>query len=128
MGEQPKRKKIAMAAAYAAAIAMPLVLLFLFNPETNRLFPPCPVYWVTGFHCPGCGSLRALHNLMHGHLFTALTLNPLMIISIPLVAVMFSNPAWVYRRWVPWAALVVLIGYGIVRNVPLWPFVLLAPQ
>ncbi|MFN2352836.1 MAG: DUF2752 domain-containing protein [Kiritimatiellia bacterium] len=116
-----------MAAACAAAIALPLAVLFLFNPATTRFFPPCPVHCVTGFYCPGCGSLRAMHNLLHGHLVEAMSRNPLMVVSIPIVALMSLNPSWIYRKWVPWTAMAVLIGYGILRNMPLWPFVLMAP-
>jgi len=117
-----------MAAAQAAAIGLFLIVLFLFNPATHRFFPPCPVHYLTGLHCPGCGSLRAMHNLLHGHLVEAMSLNPLMVVSIPIVALMFLNPSWIYRKWVPWTAMAVLIGYGIIRNAPLWPFMLLAPQ
>jgi hypothetical protein len=35
---------------------------------------------------------------------------------------------WVYRPWVPWAVLVILVGYGVLRNIPVWPFTLLAPH
>jgi hypothetical protein len=57
-----------------------------------------------------------------------MALNPLMVLSLPLLALMLLNPAWVYRRWVPWTAMVVLIAYGILRNIPWWPCTLLAPS
>ena len=111
----------------AAAIVSALTVLFIFNPEKNHVFPPCPVHWLTGLYCPGCGSLRAIHNLLHGRFATAISLNPLMVISIPIVVLMFLNPAWFYKRWIPWAAFFILITYGILRNIPAWPFTLLAP-
>ena len=116
-----------MAAVITAAIAAPLTALFLFNPETTRVFPPCPLHWLTGLHCPGCGSLRAMHCLLHGRIYEALSQNPLMVVSIPVIGIMFASPAWIYRRWVPWVALLVLTAYGLARNISLWPFVLLAP-
>jgi hypothetical protein len=57
-----------------------------------------------------------------------MALNPLMVLSLPLLALMLLNPPWVYRRWVPWTAMVVLIAYGILRNIPWWPCTLLAPS
>jgi hypothetical protein len=57
----------------------------------------------------------------------ALSLNPLMVISIPLLGLMLMKPNWVYRPWVAWTAMVTLIVYGIIRNVPVWPLTLLAP-
>ncbi len=127
MDQSSKRKRWA-AVAVAAAIVSALAVLFLFNPEANRFFPPCPLHWLTGLHCSGCGTLRALHHLLHGRLAAALALNSLTVVSIPIVALLLLNPAWSYRRWVPWTAMAVLIGYGILRNLPLWPFMLLAPH
>jgi len=104
-----------------------LLALYSFDPAGTSVFPSCPFFYATGLHCPGCGSLRAIHNLLHGRLAVALSLNPLMIVSLPILGLMLLNPAWVYKRWVPWTAFSILIGYGILRNIPLWPFTLLAP-
>jgi len=104
-----------------------LVFLYFLNPSETKFFPPCPFRLATGWYCPGCGSLRAIHNLLHGRLMAALSLNLLMVVSIPVVAAMLLKPAWIYKRWVPWAALCILIAYGVLRNVPAWPFCLLAP-
>ena len=127
MGLPTKSMRLALIVIAAAVSVSLLVALFLRNPAASRFFLPCPVHYVTGLHCPGCGSLRASHNLLHGRLAAALSLNPLMVIAIPVVAVMLLRPAWVYRRRTPWAALSVLVAYGILRNLPWWPFTLLAP-
>jgi len=105
-----------------------VIVLYCFDPAKTALFPPCPVHFLTGQYCPGCGSLRAIHSLLHGHVANAISLNPLMVISLPILGLMLFNPPWVYKRWVPWVAFVVLISYGIIRNIPVWPFVLLAPK
>ena len=102
--------------------------LYVFNPSQSQIFMPCPFYYATGCYCPGCGSLRALHNLLHGDIKIAMTFNPLMVISIPLIGVMLINPSWIYRRWVPWGAFGILISYGIIRNLSIYPFCLLAPK
>ena len=62
-----------------------LFILYFFNPSSSYLFPPCPFHALTGLHCPGCGSLRALHSLLHGHLIKAFGLNPLMILLLPFI-------------------------------------------
>lgn len=105
-----------------------LFLLYRFNPIETAIFLPCPLHYATGYYCPGCGSLRATHALLHGHVRDAMSLNPLMVLSIPVLGVMFFHPSWVYKRWVPWAAFWILILYGILRNIPVWPFTVLAPQ
>ena len=59
--------------AAAAGVAM----LAVFDPATSGVFPPCPVRYLTGWYCPGCGSLRAVHQLLHGNLRAAWAMNPL---------------------------------------------------
>jgi len=103
-------------------------LLFTYDPATSQLFPPCPFHAVTGLYCPGCGSLRALHHLLHGDLAAAVRLNPLMVLSIPILCLLSAFPRWTYRPWVSWSALTILIAYGIVRNIPAWPFCCLSPH
>ncbi len=67
-----------------------IVLLCVFDPATSGVFPPCPVRYLTGLYCPGCGSLRALHALLHGELGRAFAMNPLMIVTLPFVTYWFS--------------------------------------
>jgi hypothetical protein len=52
-------------------------LVFTFDPVTTWWFPSCPFHAWTGWLCPLCGSLRALHALLRGQLRVALELNPL---------------------------------------------------
>jgi hypothetical protein len=100
-------------------------------------FPKCPLYLLTGWHCAGCGATRALHALAHGDLAAAWSSNPLLVGGLPVLA-----SVWGYRRlsawrgkppallpagWI-WTILVVLIAFGVVRNVPIYPLTLLAPH
>lgn len=113
------------------------VLLWQVDPhQAGNPLPPCPSLWLTGLFCPGCGSTRALHALVHGDLATALAMNPLLVLSLPAVALL----ALEWLRMLParlaplavrlgnaraWA--IVLIAYGIARNLPWPPFSWLAP-
>lgn len=83
---------------------------------------------MTGLNCPGCGSLRATHCLLHGNVGDAIKLNPLLVISIPFLAFLIAKPSWAYKTWVPWTAFIVLVAYGVLRNFPGWPFTLLGPN
>jgi hypothetical protein len=65
--------------AAAAGVAM----LAVFDPATSGVFPPCPVRYLTGWYCPGCGSLRAVHQLLHGNLRAAWAMNPLTVVLLP---------------------------------------------
>jgi hypothetical protein len=107
------------------------VVLYVFDPATTSWFPACPFRALTGWSCPGCGTLRALHALLHLDIQSALRAN-----AITTAVVLLLPPAAVGRAlgFAPDAtveltapralarALVVLFAFGVVRNVPVWPF------
>jgi hypothetical protein len=68
----------------AAALAA-LLLLFARDPAAGG-FPSCVFLSLTGWECPGCGSLRATHQLLHGRLLQSLALNPFVLVSSPILA------------------------------------------
>lgn len=114
------------------------LILFNYNPATSGVYPESPFRTLTGLYCPGCGTLRGLHQLLHGHLITAFGLNPLMVISLPFLICSYINygfetfkgKAWleifVPPQWI-WFILQAIIAYWIVRNIPFSPFNWLAP-
>ncbi len=120
-----------------AACALLAVLLFAFDPVQYRFYPVCLFHKTTGLLCPGCGSLRALHKLLHGHLGAALRFNALLILSVPLlgwlvlrlciarfqVALVFARirPSWL------WFGLIAIVLFGVLRNLRYLPFSWLAP-
>jgi hypothetical protein len=71
-------------AALAGMAVVVLVALWRVDPSTSAVFPPCLFRAFTGWQCPGCGSARALHALLHGHWVDALRLNPLAVAALPL--------------------------------------------
>jgi hypothetical protein len=117
----------------AALVAMVLlagaVLLYHFDPGRYGFYPRCHFHVVTGLACPGCGGLRALHALLHGELAVALRLNALVVAGPPAVLVLAG--VWFVRRrrdptarfplsvgWAAWAAVVVVVLFGLLRNLP----------
>src|SRR5688572_33212988 len=64
-------------------IAVAGVLLFVLEPGRSVFLPGCPFRALTGFTCPGCGTTRGLHQLLHGNLGTAFEHNPLLVLSLP---------------------------------------------
>jgi hypothetical protein len=115
-----------------------IILLRVFDPATSGVFPPCPLRYLTGLYCPGCGSLRAMHALLHGELGRAWAMNPLMIVTLPFVTYGLVSEALLELRgsrlpemmlpasWIR-AFCVVVVLYAVARNLPLYPFDLLAP-
>ena len=73
----PARVLMATLAVFGGAI------LFCFDPGGYSFFPVCLFHQTTGLLCPGCGSLRALHQLLHGHLLIAFHFNPLLLLALP---------------------------------------------
>lgn len=124
------------AALGLAAAGAALVLSRLDPFARNSGLPPCPVHALTGLYCPGCGSTRCLHALLHGDLPLALAMNPLLVISLPLLGLMALNAAGWRPVWLtplmrqlarPRLWLWVLPGYAVLRNLPWPPFTALAP-
>lgn len=121
-----------------AVAAMAIVMLACFDPATSGMFPPCPLHYLTGWYCPGCGSLRALHQLLHGNLSAAWALNPLTVVLLPFLTYGIASHALNQLRgkhlpqlflpavWIR-ALCAVIILFGIARNIPLHPFDWLAP-
>ena len=119
-------RKAIVAAVVAAAVVL-VCLYATIDPETGTLFPKCPFFALTGLQCPGCGSQRAIHDLLHGHPGEALRHNALLVASIPFLAVLGaaeitrkSHPKFHAAINSPKTAitvLVVVIAWWIVRNI-----------
>jgi hypothetical protein len=124
------------------ALLSGLVYLYFVDPAEGHSVLVCPFHYCTGFYCPGCGSSRAVHQLLHGHALAALQLNPLTVIMLPALLIVFvinsiaacrgstahwHRPRWMPAHW-PWALVVLIIGFGVLRNIPYWPFTILAPH
>ena len=103
-------------------------LLYLVDPAHHEIYP-CLLYATTGLRCPGCGGLRATHQMLHGHLAAAWTLNPLAVLLVPCYALLachlglrlirgygfgFAHP----RPALIWAGFGGLLLFGILRNLP----------
>jgi hypothetical protein len=116
-------------------------LLFRVGPGLGGWGPRCLLHDLTGLHCAGCGMTRAAWHLLHGRLWEAFRMNPLMVPLVPLVAagIGLELVAWVrgperptprlrlgMRATLALAGLLVL--FMVLRNLPWWPFHLLAPE
>lgn len=115
-----------------------LALVYARNPEEPGFFPPCLFYSLTGLHCPGCGTLRGLHQLLHGNLLGAFGYNPYSMLALPFIGFAFLS-ALVATTWgkrlpavfihpnLIWGLLGAVVAFWVLRNVPVYPFTALAP-
>lgn len=125
MGRFPSSRKFLLSAALLGGVAL-LALYFTVDPARSLWIPKCPLLMATGLKCPGCGSQRMLHALLHGDVATAFSMNALLFILIPLLALMGYSAATrtyhpvLYRRLnsVPMivAVTIIIVAWFIVRN------------
>jgi hypothetical protein len=118
-------KKVALAGCLAGGFAAALALYFL-DPTRVPIYPVCTFHRLTGLDCPGCGSLRALHQLLHGQFIAALRLNAFLVLSLPIFAgagfcwvrcEMKREPLVIRPVWL-WLYLTALVAFGILRDLP----------
>jgi len=78
--------------------------------------------------CPGCGSLRALHHLLHGHVIVAFRFNPVLVPLIPIL-LCWALVNWLRKtegqqhKFAPskslfWVLLSLVLVFTVWRNIP----------
>ena len=113
--------------------------LYLYHHDPYSYPLPCIFYLLTGLYCPGCGAGRACYSILHLRFKAAFAYTPLMPILIPLICL------YIAARLIDWMVtggnhvdkrisvkllawiLVIVFVYGALRNIPVFPFTLLAP-
>ena len=102
---------------------------FSIDPMDSGLFPKCPFRTLTGWLCPGCGSQRALHDLLHLRIGDAFSHHPLLVVSVPYLLLGFvfetkkvsSENMLKWRKWLfgttaIYIILTAVIAFWILRN------------
>jgi len=133
------RGRLRVPLAAGVALAGAAVAVRARDPSApGSPFPGCSFHRATGWWCPGCGLTRGTHHLLRGDLAAAVASN----LFTPLVAVAVAASwlAWTLARAgrpVPIrlprgraplaAALVVVVLYGVARNLPVAALEPLAP-
>ncbi len=122
-------RKILYAIIAVALVAMAMVY-FLFDPASTRLFPKCAFLSLTGLKCPGCGSQRAVHALLHADVGAAFRYNALLVASLPILAMLITSRLW--RKRLPRlyamlnsttfiaATATTIVLWWIIRNILNW--------
>ena len=114
------------------------VLFYILDPNKHEIFPRCIFHGLTGAHCPGCGSQRALHSLLHLNIGGVVSYNFLFLPAAVLIIYHYIHPllnkifGWklpnvFYLRNTPWVIFAVVVLFWIARNLPWYPFSVLAP-
>lgn len=127
-----RRARLAAPLGAAALAGVCCAAVWWGDPTTpGGLLPVCPSNALFGIDCPGCGGLRMVYSLLHGDLAAAVHYNAVALAALPVVGWFWA--AWFAARWRgarmrPWprwavaTALVVVLAWFVVRNIPVAPF------
>ena len=114
-------------AGIVAMLVIAAVIYYVYDPATTP-FPRCPFLVLTGWECPGCGSQRAIHSLLHLDFAAAWRYNAMLVLSIPYV-VLLVVAEWLGRRRqsrlyrvlnsevLIWSYFALVVAWWILRNV-----------
>ena len=124
-----KYKKKALISVAAILVVTALIIFFYIDPNAYPFFPKCPFLVITGLDCPGCGSQRAFHQLLHFNIPAAFHQNPLVVLFGPYIVLGLyleyfgGNKKYpkiknaLFGKYAAISVLVVIIAYWIGRNI-----------
>ena len=104
-------------ATLISVAAIGAVILHRFDPASADFYPPCVFHAVTGLQCPGCGTTRALHHLLHGDVAGAFRLNAMLFVVAPFGTLAAASRRFATHPVTGWAAVAVTVAWWILRNV-----------
>ena len=124
------RREVLLPLAVGVAALAGTAYVAAVDPNAAGHYPTCPFLAITGWYCPGCGALRAVHALAHGDLVTALSRNPVAVVALGYVVlcwVLWLDRAATGRArrllappWVLYGVLGAILAFWVLRNVPGW--------
>lgn len=141
MGQEPVNRQRNAIRRLLGWMLVGLGLVAVSNTRliTFRLLPPCLFRTWTGWLCPGCGMTRAVIQWMQGHWAQAIRYNPLILLLVGFVfycaakegSAAVGGPRWSlspgWRLGLFWSVLGLALLFGVVRNIPVFPWTMLAP-
>lgn len=133
------RQRVASVTCGCALAAGAALVAFNDPSAPGSLFPGCAFRQVTGLWCPGCGLTRGTHYLLTGdpvaalgsNVFTPFVLGVIVLVWVVWTAKSFgrsiSDPIAKLPNWTTPVLLVVVVAYGVARNMPVASLRALAP-
>ncbi|WP_423242460.1 DUF2752 domain-containing protein [Zhouia spongiae] len=118
-----------------------LSLYFFIDPGTSQIdiFPECPFHALTGLHCPGCGTQRAIHDYLNGNIIDGIKHN--LLVPVVVFLILYKCYVYLFKKLynrepennileyskLSLIVLVLVLSFWILRNIPTVPFCYLAP-
>ena len=108
-------------------LAIALILYLVFG-HIYHIYIPCPIHYITGYYCPGCGLTRMLFSILKLDFYQAFRYNPFVfILFFPSVVLYINHIYSKYKNKTSWynkipvsvfyIILVMVIIYGVLRNI-----------
>ncbi len=114
----------------AGVTAAATAFIATHNPHVPGALGYCPLYAATGLYCPGCGGTRAVYDLAHGDVASAMSMNPVFTLAVPVLAILWvrwfmftrgkATKAWNLPQWFYPVMAVGLVAFAILRNTPMF--------
>ena len=129
--ERPRSRRLVAPVVTAVVVLAATTYIRFVDPNVPGRYPVCPTKLLLGIDCPGCGGLRATHDLACGDIAGAFDNNALFVILVPFLLAGWG--VWMYRAWtgkspaptprrtrlasvLPWVVICLGLGFMIVRN------------
>ena len=112
-------------------ILISFLIIYFILSELLDVGIPCLFYEITGYYCPGCGITRLLFSLLKLDFYQAFRYNPLIFILIIITGIYwlvkfilkkFMIISIEIPNYVYYILLVIVIIFGILRNIPMFDF------
>ncbi len=113
-----------------------LIVIFCIIAYEIGFNIPCPFKLLTGLDCPSCGITRMGISMMHGNFHRAFMYNQVLFVLTPFLSIyaIFFTYRYItkgistigkYEKIVLTIVSIILVLYGIVRNLPNYPYSIL---
>ena len=112
-------------------ILISFLIIYFILSELLDVGIPCLFYEITGYYCPGRGITRLLFSFLKLDFYQAFRYNPLIFILIIITGIYwlvkfilkkFMNISIAIPNYVYYILLVIVIIFGILRNIPMFDF------
>ena len=132
MYKVPSIKTVLYAGCIISGLIAGCVIYFTYNPVESFWFPKCPFLLLTGLKCPGCGSQRAIHAMLHFDFYAAFRHNAMLLFFLPYIILLLwakitrfispnsSFPAKIQTTQIIWSFFALIVLFWITRNI--WGF------